>query len=129
MVSGARFTAGSVDSQWAATKPPTTDPRTTKRFQFRPLVSILKWSANLPAPPREQRVSRLEDIPKRLPKRIRAAMIRAIAGPETYQGQVSWSIFLCFGQRWPKKPNSQTGRLNSGPWRYRRPRVVLGFCP
>jgi DNA topoisomerase VI subunit B len=62
-------------------------PKTTMRFQRSFFQSKLKKPDALPAPPIEQAVLKLEDIPNCLPTNSKANITKAIRGPETYQGQ------------------------------------------
>ena len=85
-VSGDRSITVSGVKNRIARKPPKILPKTKARFQYCFLVSILKKSANLPAPPIEHIVLRLLDMPNRSPKKSKLNMTRAIMGPATYHG-------------------------------------------
>ena len=60
----------------------------------RAMAVTLKNSPNLPAPPKEHKVLRFEDIPNRFPIKIKIAMVKAIKGPETYHGHGCNIIFI-----------------------------------
>ncbi len=82
-----------------AIKPPIIAPITNTMFQICAFQSKSKNSMLLPAPPMEQKLLKVELTPKFPPATRRANIIRAIKGPDTYQGQawVNSSIKIyCF---------------------------------
>lgn len=70
-----------------AIKPPIILPTTTHRFHWCSFQSKSKNELIFPAPPIEQIVRKLEDIPNVFPKETKRNITVAIKDPDTNQGQ------------------------------------------